>query len=201
MKKIILLISISLIIVGCASAKRSAELAKRTGVEHDAPDGFRIERVVLNKPSTNVDADKVGYCLTSNMNVEAIQLTDSSKSFVGSYTGKYYDIKSNNSIDNERVITFISKDGVNSVSKGQINYIISNWAVSIKKYVRFTLDLQQSAAGNTYTFKNLYEAQADTGAVANTGFVKWADADELTPEKGYDELDKLADQINNCLVK
>lgn len=200
MEKIIILAL--LVASGCAPLPHSKELAKRNGIQKDPTQNYYIDKVTLEKQATKANADKVGYCLASNIKMGEVSLSDTSRSFVGSYTGNYYNIESKGKASAEDVIKFISKDGVNSVARGQVDYIVPNWAAHIQKFLRFTVDIKQSDNANTYIFKDFATAQGNTGMLANNGFdAKWSDIEELVPERGYDELDNLANKINNCLAK
>lgn len=187
---------------GCVTAQRSSELATRPGVifSESQPGWFAISGAEIERVGSHASHDGMGACLATHVNNSSVQLSDSSRSFVGSYTGNYYNINSSRSESAEQPVRFISANGSEAVVRGQTSYTYTYGLAAITRVVRFTLNIKQSPTVNRYTFGNIEAAQTNTGVVANTGFSPFYDVASLYPERAYDGLSKLTEIINGCLV-
>lgn len=200
--KWILVIATLVTLSGCVTAQRSSELATRPGVVFSgSPEvGFTITGVEIERAGTRAGHDGMGVCLATHIHNSSVQLSDSSRSFVGSYTGNYYNINSSRSEAAEQPVRFISANGSDAVVRGQTSYTYTYGLAAITRVVRFTLNIKQSAKENRYSFSNIEAAQTSTGILPNNGFTQFYDMAVLYPERAYDGLSNLTEVINGCLA-
>jgi len=189
-------------LAGCVTAQRSSELVTRPGVvfNETQPGWFVISGAELERPGSRANHDGVAACLATHINNSSVQLSDASRSFVGAYTGNYYNIQSSRSEGAEAPIRLIPADGSEAVVRGQTSYNFTMGLAAITRVVRFTLNIKQTADVNRYSFGSIEMAQTNTGVLANAGFGPFYDVASSYPEKAYDGLSGLADTINSCLI-
>lgn len=205
MRNLILLAVIGLMAVGCASSPPApSDLGNRDGVELvERPDGAKLfKSAEFALPGSEPDKAALGLCLPKHVRVDAVRLSDSSNSFIGAYSGRYYDIGNSYQAQGEESTKFIADDGSGAVARGQFKYsfvVRGLLPVTIVKVVRYTLEVSQGADLNRYVFSDISAAQTETGNIPNTGFSPMYDIGLLHPEVAHDRMASLASALNACL--
>ncbi|WP_406627711.1 hypothetical protein [Pectobacterium carotovorum] len=200
MKKIAVIL-ISSLLAGCA-----ADISKDIGLNNISGISYKnnghAEYVksytkTFNNPTNSIE--KLKICTLRNVTNRDVRLGDSSKSFVGSYTGNYYNVKSSSNVSGGDVL---SLSGGNSlVVNGATSYLFDAGIISVKRFVRFTLDVFNKDNSVEYTFSNIQHAQSDTGSLPNDGFNDIGVWKMAGPTEAIRTLDGIALSINECLNK
>ncbi len=195
MRKLIVIAISAIILSGCAPSRIEA-LNSVSGLEYGSGDfgAEVIESYTANRDIT-VSSEKLALCVASSIDNGAIQLKDSSGSFVGAYSDNYYNIEKSNTISGGPTIQHASQGGV--VANGVTSYS----SMAIKYYVKYTLRVQQTESGLRYIFSNIQQAQGNTGSIPNSGFSK-INTDKWSAS-GAESVIKLLDgelyKVQSCL--
>ncbi|WP_392564601.1 hypothetical protein RHO13_03825 [Orbus wheelerorum] len=198
MKKLVLISLISIAIVGCVAQGRDPKLASVTGVTYktlnnsDYLNTYTVKANVL-KPMQNVKA-----CVLQYVDNQDVQLSDTSKSFVGASSGNLYNVNSSYNSAGGDSVKYADKDLL--VVKGITQYRNPQSFIPITNYVRYTLSVKQKADGISYVFSNITQAQASTGYMANSGFTPIGDWDGANPAVILSTLKSEIKNIEDCLV-
>jgi hypothetical protein len=159
-------------------------------------DGSNLSSISITKPRATA-GDKLPMCTASTVKNDSVSLSDTSGSFVGSYTGTYYRGEKNVQVGGGSVIQYISPDQSKIVAKGATGYT----SAMIERSVRYTLTVQPSAnGGRTYKFSGIQQAQLSTGSSANTGYFNVHTMMGGGSEEVASSLRSVADQIESCTL-
>ncbi|MBM1145642.1 hypothetical protein GN155_017800 [Alcanivorax sp. ZXX171] len=194
-----------LMLSGCASTPPApSDLGNRDGVELvERERGARLfKSAEFALPGSVPDKAVLGLCLAKNVRVDSVRLSDSSKSFIGAYSGRYYNIGNSYQAQGEESTKFIAEDGSGAVARGQFKYsfvVRGLLPVSIVNVVRYTLEVSQTPEVNRYVFSDITAAQTETGNMPNTGFTPVYDIGLLHPEIAHDRMAAVASALNTCL--
>ena len=109
---------------------------------------------------------KIAMCAASVIRNDAVSLGDSSRTFVGAYTGNYYQAGSNREVGGGGVIQYVSPDESSVVAKGETGYT----SAMVSRSVRYTVTIRSSGPERKYLFAGIQQAQLDTGSMANAGY-------------------------------
>jgi hypothetical protein len=105
-------------------------------------------------------------CVASTISNDPVTLSDSAGSFVGAYTGTYYQVGSRREVGGGNIIQYISPGGEDIVAKGATMYSSG----LIQRSVRFTLRIRDLGPGRLYQFSGIEQAQTSTGYMPNSGY-------------------------------
>ena len=138
---------------------------------------------------------KLPYCVAANVNNDSIVVRDSAGSFVGAYTGNYYQTNHAASVGGGNVMQYVSPDASEVVAKGPTRY----WAAMVERAVRFNLAIKDDGQQRTYKFTAVEVAQMNSGTWPNSGFVRAA----MNPGAGgghaLKNMQQIANHIDACL--
>lgn len=138
---------------------------------------------------------KLPFCVASTVTNESVMVSDSAGSFVGAYTGKYYQAHNSKETGGGSVMQFVSQDGSEVVARGTTRY----WAAMIERAVRFTVSIKDDGVSRTYRFTGVEVAQINSGSWPNSGFSRAA----MNPGTGgghaLKNMRQIADDIDTCL--
>lgn len=202
-----ILLAVVVLVSGCVHYGSSDELSRMPGIDFsEGVNGYKaITAVAFNLPGVIPNADSLGLCLAENVRADGVDLIDSSRSYVGRYSGIYREVENRREAGSENSLKYVSKSGGQAVARGRISYTYNSEAgfvsVPITKVIRFTLSVTTSATSNTYRFKDVESAQTDTGVVPNSGFGPFLDIRPTFPERGYRKLSELSMEVNRCLSR
>lgn len=135
-------------------------------------------------------------CVAGTLTNDAVNIGDSSGSFVGQYTGNYYSIGSNREIGGGSTLQYVSQDGSEVVAKGTTRYTSG----IVERVVRFTVKIKDDGQKRSYQFTNLEQVQTQTGLTPNTGYSRI----HARPGGGaghvLGSLKSVAGEIDACLM-
>ena len=192
---IILLLAATL--TACANmAEVSNKIAGLDGVEITQGEyGEQLLESYTVKGRGASDAD-LPFCIAKSIQNNDVTITDSSRSFVGAYTGRYYQAGSTVNIGGGSVLTYVSVLGDKVVAQGTTSYRSGGL---VERSVRFQLTAASQEDLVTLIFSPIEQAQLDTGAIANKGYYRVGAWDGASPDLVIAALSRESDKIINCL--
>lgn len=198
MKKIIYIGVICSFLIGCASQQVDKNLSNFSGVTYNDYDGKykTIKNFTMNS-STNKSLSDINVCLLQNIENEDINLSDTSKSFIGPYSGNYYNVTSRSKSLGGSVQQY--SDDKTIIVKGVTKYLNPQTWVPITNYVRYTLTVQKDKESLAFTFNNIRQAQSETGYLPNNGFGTVGNWEGANPSIMLKALEGEVLKINSCL--
>ena len=163
----------------------------------EAYDARYIQTIHFEFPDTNY-VRSPSRCIALIVNNSEYTLTDSSKSFVGQYTGNFYNI------DNQRQVgggqSLVYSDDTSAIASGSVDGTFVLGLATIKKIVKFKVEAQTSQKGILINFTNIQAAQKSTGYAKNDGFNKVGAWPGAKPVFVYNLLKDVASNIHLCIV-
>ena len=201
MKKIILILMSATMLSGCAyHYERSNLLDSLNGVEFESSGEKEYIRKYTKVIKLNVDnKDSIPICVANSVTNRSVRLSDSSSSFVGKYSGNYYNIGNAYTENGGNVIKHVSGNGKSVVAEGMSEYSFNSGIVNITRIVRFTLDVTAMDGNVVYTFTNMQQAQTSTGSLQNDGFIHIGAWSGANPDLVIKSIDSIASKISLCL--
>lgn len=195
MKKLLLTLPFAL--VACASNPVDPNIpANVTLSEPEAYNARYIESVKFGLESTNLNGNP-GKCLALIVDNKEYTLSDSSSSFVGAYTGNYYNIEKQRQVGGGQ--SLIYSDEKSAISKGSTEGIFTFGMVPITKIVTFKVEVNTTEGKRSINFTDIRAAQKSTGAASNDGFNRVGAWSGAKPVFVYDLLNKVSNEIKSCL--
>lgn len=198
MQKFLVVMFVVLFVSGCAQTTIDSSLSevdsvslKDIGYGHSAIDSYTVTR------SGHYSADNIKICLANSISNSGVTLTDSANSYVGAYSGHYYQRTTTTSVQGSNTVIAETKDKI--VATGMGNYYTGG-LLSILRYVRYIVTVSSTENSTKYVFTQIEQAAQNTGALANNGFGAagaWSGAD---PMKVINTLDGEVDKITKCLA-
>lgn len=177
---------------------RDATLSNFSGVEFKNVSGIEyIKGYAINSTANSVEPEKAKVCTLRNVTNRDVSLSDSSKSFVGAYTGNYYNVGNKSTSSGGNVVSVSSDKSL--VVNGSTEYLFDAGLINVKRVVRFTLDLSMLDGKVTYTFSNIQQAQTETGAIPNNGFGDIGTWKGASPYQALSSLQNVSAGIDSCL--
>lgn len=199
MKKCICFMA-ALLLAGCsAGQQREARLNNILSLKTQ----YNGQREYLKEYSAKIKTnktplEKVKICVLRNVSNRDVILSDASKSFVGAYTGNYYNIGGKTVVNGGGVVEAVNDAGF-IIAQGNTSYSFDSGIVQIKRVVRFTLDAMPQSEHVNITFSNIQQAQTETGALPNTGFSEIGTWEGAGPYQAIKSLDKIVSSISECM--
>ncbi|HIF6269531.1 TPA: hypothetical protein ACX3KD_004489 [Raoultella ornithinolytica] len=199
MKKMVMAVVILPMLYGCASdMSRDNALSAFHGVSYkNKGQNEYLKQYTKTITVKNASIDKVKFCILRNVTNRDVTLSDSSKSFIGAYAGNYYNINSSSKSSGGDVVSLSGDNAI--VVNGSTDYLFNSGIVSVKRVVRFTLDVIVDSSNVSYTFSNLQQAQTETGSLSNVGFSDIGTWNGASPAQAMQTLDEIINDIDSCL--
>lgn len=199
MKKCICFMA-ALLLAGCSAGQQ------REARQNNIPSlktQYNGQREYLKEYSAKIKTnktplEKVKICVLRNVSNRDVILSDASKSFVGAYTGNYYNIGSKTVVNGGGVVESVGDAGA-IIVQGNTSYSFDSGIVQIKRVVRFTLDAIPRSEQIDLTFSNIQQAQTETGAFPNTGFFDIGTWEGAGPYQAIMSLDNIVSSISECI--
>lgn len=190
------------VLTGCGHLQPiSPGLESKEGItlsDSDSMDRY-LERVELSRPVAPNDAEALPFCVAQTVATDEATLVDSSGSFVGAFTGTYYErtnVRKAGSIDGLR---FASSDGNELVVEGTAGYTTGE-IIPLQYSVRYTLAIEGQAESTAYVFTDIQQAQLNTGVLANTGYDPVGAWKGAHPSEVHSALSAVADRVSDCVA-
>lgn len=142
--------------------------------------------------------NKLKLCVAENVSNGAVQLTDSSGSFVGPATGHYYRVQNSQTVQGNGIFKYTDESLATLIANGTVDGgpVALGLTRNIIKY-----DLKASAKSSQVglVFTNITGAQESTGSLANDGFNPVGTWPGAHPDQTYEALEGIANGIKACL--
>lgn len=195
MKKLFLILSI--VLTACAT--NSVDPNIPTNVTLSTAEAYNAK--YIESVRFDLEAKYLGgnpaKCLALNVDNKEYTLTDSSNSFVGAYTGSYYNIEKHRQVGGGQ--SLIYSDETSAISKGSTEGKFTFGLVPIIKIVTFKVDVNTAESKRSITFTDIRAAQQSTGAASNDGFNRVGAWSGAKPVFVYDLLNQVSNDIKSCL--
>lgn len=188
MRKLVITLS-ALALSGCAI--QHGELARYGDYELD---GQLLKSFKVSAAGAAPIAALPG-CVASTVTNDPVLLSDSAGSFVGAYTGRYYQAGSRREVGGGNTIQYVSPDGADLVAKGATMYASG----LIQRSVRFTLRIRDQGQGRLYQFSGIEQAQTSTGSMPNTGYNRVHVAFGGGAEHVISSLKSITTDLESCI--
>ena len=181
---------ILIVLTGCASLSEPVSLPKNVVVNNDKS----IESMLFHE-NISPSYDKIDKCLALNIKNKNVNLSDSSKTYVGSYTGNIYN-------HGNSYTEFASKDKIYSNQKDKI--VVVNGNTEYSKYlidyvVKFRVHVQNKNNQTTILFDEINRAQLSTGYAVNDGFKPIYTHLGAHADAAVNSLEIVKNEIVSCL--
>lgn len=199
-KKLIVGLAIITTLSGCSALNQARDPRLNTvqGVTIENNGSYEVLKSYQKVIAGNIDSNKLKVCIARSISNDDVQLSDSSASFYGAYTGKYYNVDKSTVSRGGEVVSASSSTDTAIVANGTTSYFYNAGLMNVERVVRFTVDIMPVKAGPQFTFSNLKQAQKNTGTVANTGFNPIGSWEGAGPYQTVQALDKVAADISAC---
>ncbi|EPY7259127.1 hypothetical protein ACXEJA_003559 [Klebsiella pneumoniae] len=199
--KTVSVLSAAILLSGCAAMDNSKDtrLNSFSGITYENNGTYETIKKYIKESAGKINKERVKLCIARNVTNNGVQLNDSSSSFVGAYTGNYYNIEKSTTIQGGEVINTAASSSDIVVANGTTSYQYDAGIVMVERVVKFTMDITPSATGIKYTFSNIQQAQKDTGAASNSGFAPIGVWKAAGGYQAINALDNISSEINKCM--
>lgn len=195
MRKLMIPCILTIATAGCAGQGRMPKLSAYDAEFAPYASAEAVTAVQFHRDGRSGD---IPSCVAEIVSNQGETLADSSRSFVGVYTGNYYSIQRSSQSAGGSVLEHVAQDGKSVVASGSARY---SAGALVTRSVRFKLALKQSDSGRIYRFSSLGQAQLDTGAAANNGYTPIGSWPGANPDLALAALSGITDQIERCLSR
>lgn len=190
-----IVISLIAALAGCATVPMPSNVTTTPG----NASGDYINSVDFSYQSSVPAAfNKLKLCVAENVSNRAVQLADSSGSFVGPATGHYYDNQHSQTVQGGDIFKYADASLSTLIANGTVDggSVALGLTRDIIKY-----DLKASAHGLLVglMFTNITRAQQSSGSAANDGFSPVGTWSGARPKQAYAALEGIANGIKACL--
>src|SRR5690606_20004483 len=189
MKRTLIIAGLVVILTGCAANPQNLKQYGDVKLNGNVLHSLTVTHI---EPA---NLGKLPVCVASTVTNESVMVSDSAGSFVGAYTGNYYQTNHSQEVGGGNVMQFVSPDGSEVVARGTTRY----WAAMIERAVRFTISIKDDGISRTYRFTGVEVAQINSGTWPNSGYMKAA----MNPGTGgghaLKNMKQIADDIDSCL--
>lgn len=147
------------------------------------------------QPDKSIEFDKMKLCIAENVINNDVTLRDSAGSFVGSYTGHYYENGKTQNVSGRQTFKYIDDKN---------NLLIANGTTQTTSYlitdiIKYDLKAGTSPDKVSLIFSNITRAQQNTGAATNTGFQQAGAWYGARTETIIGALHNVAVKLKDCL--
>ena len=137
-------------------------------------------------------------CVSLNVDNSEVTLSDSSASFVGAYSGTYYDIESSRTEGGGATMQHADSESGVVVAKGTTEYT-SGGLMPIGHAVRYKLLVAPMPGKTIVQFKDVEYAQKSTGYMKNSGFQRLGTWWGSGVMDAYAAMEEQADKVLDCI--
>ena len=197
--KYLLLSAISAAILsGCATTAPSdlpSNITTKPVNAGQAVDNIRFE-YTAKQP---IDFSYVKLCVAQNIKYDSVRLSDSSASFVGSYTGNYYNIAKSTTEQARDSIILVDDSKGFIIARGTTQPFSANLGVS--RIARFIISIETDGNKLSMLLDNVEQAQLNTGAAQNSGFSTVGTWFGSGFDYAYSAITATKDSLTSCLAQ
>ncbi|MCJ0828705.1 hypothetical protein MN869_09620 [Acinetobacter sp. NIPH1876] len=197
MKKIILL-SLIIGLVGCSSNPIDLPSNIKT-IPTGMGNSTYIDEVDKSfQLSTEVPFEKIKACSADIFTNDSVVLRDSAGSFVGIYTGNYYQNKNSAVVQGGGLFKYVDDSGQTLVASGRIKTKPQQGGL-IVDIIQYDAKISLSKNNVGLKFKNLKAAQENTGGTSNVGFRNIGTWSGARAPAAISAIDQVATKFKNCV--
>ena len=184
------------LLVGCAS---QAPLPSNASISPGANGGSYLDRVDFSYQTPSArDFSQLKMCVAENISNNDVSLSDATGSFVGAYTGNYYQNSNVQTVAGKAVFKYVDEQLATLIANGT-TISISQQLVPIKDIVKYEVKAGVSGSSVTLVFYNITRAQQNTGYAANDGFNPVGVWSGARSQDVYASLDAVANKVKACM--
>ena len=196
MQKLILSAILPAMLCGAAHAQLSERV-----VELDTSGRGKVVSAVTYTMEAHEAVDNAAFndlaqeCVVRNIKFEAFQARDSARSFVGPYTGRYYQLGDTSVYDGDNdVIAFVSSTKPLVVGRGR-----ESVGGITGRIIQYTVAVSASDSEVSIAFEDIKQAHQNTGTARNDGFNNLYQSWGSGYKKAYEGLDGVAAELARCM--
>ena len=194
----IITLAMTLFLFSCAISN-TVDPSIPSNVALSAPEAYNaqyLDYVYFDLDESHLEGNPA-RCIALNINNNEYTLSDSSRSFVGAYTGTYYNITSQRQAGGGDALIY--SDDVTAIGNGSTDGTFTFGLVPIKKIVTFKVEVNIDAGKQSITFNDIQAAQESTGSAVNDGFNRVGAWPGAKPVFVYELLETTANKLKSCL--
>lgn len=149
-------------------------------------------------PSKNVTFSNLKICAASTFVNDAVTLKDNAGSFVGAYTGRYYQQNNKQQVNGGDIFKLIDEQSSTLIATGNKKTKSQQGGLVID-FIKYDAKISLSNNHVQLQFQNIQAAQQSTGVLSNDGFRPigtWAGA---RAPAAVETINNLAVDFKNCV--
>ena len=198
MKKFLLIGLVGILLGGCSSAPIVLP-SNVTSVPSGMGQSTYIDKVDHSFiPAKAVSFSNVKVCAATTFTNDSITLKDNAGSFVGAYTGNYYQRNNSQQVNGGNIFKLIDEQSNTIIATGNKKSKPQQGGL-IVDYIKYDAKVSLNNNHIQLQFQNIQAAQQSTGASSNDGFRPigtWAGA---RAPAAIETINALAASFKNCL--
>lgn len=199
MKRIILGCLLGLSLVGCAQGPiqlpQNVKTIPMVGMQNQT----QIDKIDESfKPNKDVTFEKIKLCSAQVFQNNSVTLNDNVGSFVGSYTGHFYEKSNNQTINPTNLFKYVDEKSNILIISGNTK-TKAQQAGLITDIIQYDAKIEKDSNEIKFTFQNILKAQQSTGVVQNSGFGPIGTWSGARAPAVIESLDLLANKYKNCV--
>lgn len=199
MKRVAVILGGAVLLAGCAG--RQLAMPEYVTTADDAYGNRVIKRVDLSfQADRPVSFSVLKMCVAEHTDTDEVRLQDSSRSFVGAYTGNLYNVKSGRTVAGRDVFKVVDDAAQALIAQGFLRFY-SGDMMAMPKVVKYDLKAAVLGGGRIQLeFIGIGSAMEDTGYAANSGFQPIGTWEGARPFDALREMEAEAAEIRACVT-
>lgn len=188
-------------LTGCAQNVRMPENVELTPANAGRPQYVLAINFSADTAISPIDGyRKARLCIAEKISNDTVTLADSSHSFIGPATGRYYQIDSAHPVAGGATLQASDDELKTVIAKGSTHYSAGPSLLAIDYYLKFTIRFTAEQNRLSIKFTDITQAQADTGSMPNTGFGPLGTFWGATAPDAYKAAEQVANTIFQCVA-
>lgn len=148
--------------------------------------------------TSEVPFEKIKACSADVFTNESVVLIDSAGSFVGIYTGNYYQNKNSAVVQGGNLFKYVDENGKSLIANGRIKTKPQQGGL-IVDIIQYEAKISLNNNNINLKFKNLKAAQENTGGISNLGFRNIGTWSGARAPAAISAIDQVANKFQNCV--
>lgn len=145
-----------------------------------------------------IDFDKLKSCSVDVFANESVLLRDSAGSFVGAYTGNYYQNNNSSVIQGGNLFKYVDEKGKALVVNGRIKTKPQQGGL-IVDIIQYEVKLALNTNRIKIVFQNIKAAQENTGGTSNMGFRNIGTWSGARAPAAIEAIDQISERYKKCI--
>lgn len=198
MRSILALLAVAVLASGCATPM--LPMPSNVSTVKGDYDAIYIDKVDHSyNAGKKVPVSAIKLCIAENVQNDAVQLVDASKTWIGPATKNIYTAGTNTTIQGGGVYKLVDDSASIVVASGSTKYTGSSMLIPIIDIIRFDLKVVAPSEDVVMTFMNITRAQQDTGYAQNSGFKAIGTWQGARADTALQALENVATKVKNCM--